>query len=203
MKRCVIVSIDNDLIDTVTGEGDWTLLGVFDFADTPQKVTVPLLGEDAHWQVWHQQQQDVKVLLAVDIPAIRKKLLPVYGADNVASFISRHAYVATSAALGKGHVVQRGADISGGVHIGDYTKIAMGATVHHDSTIGNFVTLAPGCRLLGNVTIGDEVYVGTGAVILPGITIGEGARIGAGAVVTHNIPPGVTAMGVPAHVKES
>jgi serine O-acetyltransferase len=49
-------------------------------------------------------------------------------------------------------------------------------------------------------TIEANVIVGSGAQILGPITVGEGARIGANSVVTKDVPPGVTAVGIPAHV---
>jgi acetyltransferase-like isoleucine patch superfamily enzyme len=60
------------------------------------------------------------------------------------------------------------------------------------------VTVSPGALVNGNVRLDEGVFVGTGAVVTPGRHVGEGARIGAGAVVVDDVPPGVTARGVPA-----
>jgi serine O-acetyltransferase len=49
--------------------------------------------------------------------------------------------------------------------------------------------------------IGDGVFIGAGAKILGSVTVGDGARIGANAVVVCDVPPGATAVGVPAVVK--
>ncbi len=49
-------------------------------------------------------------------------------------------------------------------------------------------------------TIGDDVYIGAGARVLGPITIGDGAVIGANAVVLTDVPPGATAVGVPARI---
>ena len=70
--------------------------------------------------------------------------------------------------------------------------------VSHDCVIGDYVSVSPGALINGNVTVEDDVFVGTGAIILPGRHIGRGATIGAGAVVTKDVPPGATAVGVPA-----
>lgn len=48
--------------------------------------------------------------------------------------------------------------------------------------------------------LGDDVFVGSGAKIIGGVAIGSRARIGANAVVLHNVPPGATAVGIPAKV---
>jgi len=42
------------------------------------------------------------------------------------------------------------------------------------------------------------VFIGSGASIIPDMTIGRNSTIGAGAVVIEDIPPEVTAVGVPA-----
>ncbi len=49
-------------------------------------------------------------------------------------------------------------------------------------------------------TLGDDVFVGAGARILGGVTIGDGASVGANAVVLTDVPPGATAIGVPAKI---
>jgi serine O-acetyltransferase len=48
--------------------------------------------------------------------------------------------------------------------------------------------------------IGDDVFIGAGAKILGAITVGTGARIGANAVVVCDVPPGATAVGIPARI---
>lgn len=50
------------------------------------------------------------------------------------------------------------------------------------------------------VVIGDNVWLGGSVTILPGVTIGSDSIIGAGSVVTHDIPPGVVAVGNPCRV---
>ncbi len=49
--------------------------------------------------------------------------------------------------------------------------------------------------------LGDDVFVGAGARILGAITVGDGASIGANAVVLTDVPPGATAVGIPARIK--
>lgn len=48
--------------------------------------------------------------------------------------------------------------------------------------------------------LGDGVMVGAGARVLGGITLGDGCTIGANAVVIADVPPGATAVGVPARL---
>lgn len=51
-------------------------------------------------------------------------------------------------------------------------------------------------------TLGNNVFVGAGARILGGVIVGDGAKIGANAVVIGDIPPGATAIGIPAKVRQ-
>lgn len=53
------------------------------------------------------------------------------------------------------------------------------------------------------IAIGANVWIGGGAIILPGVTIGDDAVIGAGSVVTRDVPPGATAVGNPARVRNA
>lgn len=82
----------------------------------------------------------------------------------------------------------------------------LGIVIHKDSKIGpncmifQHVTLGYGGKRPGAPTLGGHVDVGAGAVLLGGIHIGDHARIGANAVVLTDVPPGKTAVGVPARI---
>jgi sugar O-acyltransferase (sialic acid O-acetyltransferase NeuD family) len=102
--------------------------------------------------------------------------------------------------LAPGVVLAAGARVTTNVTLGRHTHLNVNAVVSHDCVVGDYVTLSPGVLVNGTVTLGDGVFLGTGAVVLPGRTIGAWARIGAGAVVTEDVPPGRTAVGVPARV---
>jgi serine O-acetyltransferase len=51
--------------------------------------------------------------------------------------------------------------------------------------------------------VGDAVFVGAGARVLGGIMLGDGCSVGANAVVIKDVPPGATAVGVPARIREA
>jgi len=80
--------------------------------------------------------------------------------------------------------------------IGETAEIGDGVTLYHGVTLGG-VSWAPGKR---HPTLEDGVLVGAGAKILGPIKVGAGARIGANSVVVEEVPPGVTAVGIPARV---
>jgi serine O-acetyltransferase len=89
-----------------------------------------------------------------------------------------------------------------GVVIGETAEIGDDVTLYQGVTLGG---LSPAIDSRAQVsvkrhpTLCDGVIVGSGAQILGPVTVGEGARIGANSVVTRDVPPGVTAVGIPAH----
>ncbi|MEO0947124.1 MAG: serine acetyltransferase [Cyanobacteria bacterium J06641_5] len=75
-----------------------------------------------------------------------------------------------------------------------------GVIVHPDAKIGPNCMLFQQVTIVNGVEIGGHVDVGAGAKLLRGVKIGDHARIGANAVVLCDVPPGATAVGIPARV---
>ena len=73
------------------------------------------------------------------------------------------------------------------------------ATIGADCAIHQVCTIGAGSKP-GAPVIGDHVYIGCHVCILGPVIIGDEAKIGVGAVVVTDIPPGATAVGVPATV---
>jgi serine O-acetyltransferase len=86
-----------------------------------------------------------------------------------------------------------------GVVIGQTSEIGDDCTLYHGVTLGG-TSWNPGKR---HPTLGKGVVVGAGAKILGPIAIGDGAKIGSNAVVVKPVPPGATAIGIPARIVES
>ena len=85
-----------------------------------------------------------------------------------------------------------------GVVIGETAEIGDDCTLYHGVTLGG-TSWNKGKR---HPTLGNGVVVGAGAKILGPITIGAGARVGSNAVVVKEVPPGATAIGIPARIIE-
>ena len=81
-----------------------------------------------------------------------------------------------------------------GVVIGQTAVIGDDCTIYQGVTLGG-TSWNPGKR---HPTLANNVVVGAGAKVLGPFTVGEGARIGSNAVVVKEVPPGCTAVGVPA-----
>lgn len=98
--------------------------------------------------------------------------------------------------------VVTGADIPLNCQIGGGLLLTHpnGVVIHPGASIG------PNCLILQQVTIvegvkiGGHVDIGAGAKIVRAVSIGDHAKIGANAVVLCDVPPGATAVGVPAKI---
>jgi len=112
-------------------------------------------------------------------------------------------YDRSTVKIGPGSIICAGNVLTVNIIVSAHVIINLDCTVGHDTIIEDYVTISPGCHLSGYTTIRRCAFLGTGAVTIEKCEIGAGSIIGAGAVVVRNIPPGVTAVGVPAKVKEA
>lgn len=111
------------------------------------------------------------------------------------------AIVSPNCTIGEGTVIMPNAVINTDTKIGRHVIINTSSSVDHDCHIDDFAHISPGARLAGGVSIGKGSHVGIGANIIPGIKIGNETVIGAGATVIHHLPDRITAVGVPAVIK--
>ncbi len=115
-----------------------------------------------------------------------------------ARFVSWLARLLTNVDIHPGATIGRSffIDHGAGVVIGETAEIGDNVTLYHGVTLGG-VSWSQGKR---HPTIEDGVLIGAGAKILGPIKVGAGARIGANSVVVEEVPPGVTAVGIPARI---
>ncbi|MGI9307461.1 MAG: serine O-acetyltransferase [Gammaproteobacteria bacterium] len=124
-----------------------------------------------------------------------------WGACLLARFLSHLSRFLTgveihpAAVLGERVFIDHGM----GIVIGASAEIGDDCSIYQGVTLGGTTQTFRGKR---HPTLGAGVIVGAGAKILGPIIIGAGARIGSNAVVVKEVPPGCTAVGVPARVLE-
>jgi serine O-acetyltransferase len=101
-----------------------------------------------------------------------------------------------------------------GVSFTKAVEIGPGLRIHHFGNIfvHSGVKMGANCTLRQGVTIGNrhegggvpvlgnDVELGAYSQVLGEIRIGDGARIGALSVVLKDVPPGATAVGIPARI---
>lgn len=161
---------------------------------------LPVLGDWA----WFEgvDRTEVSVVCASGAPLVCRRL--VQRAEGLglsfARAISPLAHVSPSALLGQGVTLFPNVVVNTSARLGDHSILNLAATVSHDTTVGRYCNINPGVHLAGNVVVGEGCYLGMGTNVIQGISVGDWAVVGAGAVVTHNLPPHVTAVGVPARI---
>jgi serine O-acetyltransferase len=84
-----------------------------------------------------------------------------------------------------------------GVVIGETAELGDDCTIYQGVTLGG-TSLYKGVKR--HPTLGKGVIVGAGAKVLGGFTVGDDARVGSNAVVVKEVPPGATAVGIPAKI---
>jgi serine O-acetyltransferase len=84
-----------------------------------------------------------------------------------------------------------------GVVIGETAEVGDDCTIYQGVTLGG-TSLYKGTKR--HPTLGKGVVVGAGAKVLGGFTVGDGASVGSNSVLLKPVPPGATAVGIPAHI---
>lgn len=107
---------------------------------------------------------------------------------------SRLGFIISAGCFGEGLKLEH----YGSVIVNPKARIGRNCTIHGNCCIGS-----DGGYPDDSPVIGDNVDIGQFAQIIGGIRIADNVRIGAGAVVVKDVlTPGVTVVGVPAHIVE-
>lgn len=117
----------------------------------------------------------------------------------LARFTSNVARFLTGIEIHPGAVIGRRVfiDHGSGIVIGETAEVGDECTIYQGVTLGG-TSLTRGAKR--HPTLGRGVIVSAGAKVLGGFTVGDGARVGSNAVLLKEVPPGATAVGIPARI---
>lgn len=164
--------------------------------DTPEQVA-ELAGNGWHFAI------------GIGTPAHRKKI-----AERMADCIFP-ALIHPDSSFGRNQIevaravpglfVAAGVRMTNTIRLGRHSLFNLNVTVGHDTIVDDYAAMMPGVNISGNVHLGEGCYIGTGASVINGdnqakLQVGAFSTVGAGAVVVRDVPPGTTAVGVPAKV---
>ena len=121
---------------------------------------------------------------------------------NLAPATLSHSTAWTGAAVsvGAGTLLAPNALATTRARIGAHCILNVKASVSHDCVVEDYCNINPSATVCGDVQLGEGCYIGAGAVVIEKRKIGAWTIVGAGSVVTRDLPPGVTAVGVPARI---
>ncbi|MCZ2133937.1 MAG: serine O-acetyltransferase [Burkholderiales bacterium] len=168
--------------------------------------------------MFHRTREDIAAIRSKD-PAARSALdvclsYPGFHAvrlHRVANSLWRHGWRRSARWVSHLSRFLTGIEIHPAAYIGRRVFIDHGmgivigetAEVHDDCTIYQGVTLGGTSLERGakrHPTLERGVIVSAGAKVLGSFTVGEGARVGSNSVVLKAVPPGATAVGIPARI---
>src|SRR5690606_1278094 len=120
----------------------------------------------------------------------------------LARFVSHRSCMCTGIEIHPAAVIGRRVflDHGMGIVIGETAEVGDECTIYQGVTLGG-TSLYKGEKR--HPTLGRGVVVSAGAKVLGGFTVGDGARVGSNAVLLKPVPPGATAVGIPARIIEA
>jgi sugar O-acyltransferase (sialic acid O-acetyltransferase NeuD family) len=186
-------------------ENAWHCIGWFDDGIPSGALLAgkPVLGG---LQSLNQWERPLSVVIAIGWPAIKQKVVTQIFNPLIRFPTLIHPDVLIEGEeiqIGEGSIITRGCHLTVNIHIGKHVLLNIGTTLTHDCQIGDYCGLMPAVNISGEVVVEEGCYLGTGAKIIQQKRIGKNSIIGAGAVVINDIPPGSTAVGVPARIIKS
>jgi serine O-acetyltransferase len=137
------------------------------------------------------------VLLRLSNMLGRKRLGPLAKLVSLFNFVLFGIEVPASLEIGGGLVLPHTIGTVLGAR-----RIGNNVTIFHQVTLGAVAAdfaYDPAKRPL----VEDDVTIGVGAKVLGNVVLGRGCNIGANAVVLQSVPPGATAVGIPARIVAS
>ncbi len=191
-----------EINENLTSLDKWKLLGFIDEDQTKWGLNLrgyPVLGG---WEALVKISDQVQVIGAVGNPEAKRHMIEMAEAQSreFATLIHPEISLSDDVNIGKGSLINKGCIFTTNISVGSHVSVNPGCGIGHDTFVDNYTTLMWHVNISGMVIVGKGCLLGTGSTILQGKKVGDWSIVGAGAVVTRDLPPGCTAVGVPAKV---
>ncbi|MBP4137779.1 acetyltransferase [Flavobacterium geliluteum] len=187
--------------DTVLENG-YEIIGYSDKEESNMNhYNLPYLGfeNNADFIGW---QKKVSFILGIGDNKLRQNIAHLIESKGkkVETIINKTANISKSVVIGNGSFINKNVVVNAFAVVGKNVILNTGCIIEHECILADAVHIAPGAVLAGNISIGERTFVGANAVIKQGISIGKDVVIGAGCVVISNIPDGKKVVGNPGRI---
>ncbi|MGA3006380.1 MAG: acetyltransferase [Opitutaceae bacterium] len=184
--------------------GGWTIEGFADDAAALRGTTIcdtPVLGTVQGVLDKYQGSAPYFHCASGD-NRLRARLAGLFEARGFrpATLIDPSAIVATTARIGAGCYLAPQVFVGPEAVLQHHVLVNVAASLGHHCIADDFVQICPGARISGKARLETGAFVGSNGTVAPGIRIGEWSSLGAGSLAARDIPPRVSALGVPARV---
>lgn len=157
---------------------------------------VPIVGAIAELADW----EGARAVVTIGNNARRKQIVESFPRAEWITVVHPSAIVHESATVGEGAMVMWRAVVEPDASVGAHAIINTGAVVCHDARVGAYAHVSVTSTLAGGAGVDEGAFLGMNAGVIGGVTVGAWSTVGAGASVVRDVPPNVTAVGVPARV---
>lgn len=182
-------------------EPTWKVLGFIDDNHKKWGTVVDDLEILGGMEYLKTLDEDTYVVISIANYKVKKRIVEeLKGEFPFATIIHPRVLTHEFMTVGEGTIIYEGAILTSDIRIGSQVIISPKCGIGHDSIVKDYVTLLWNVNISGNDVIEEGVMMGTCSTIIQNLKVGREATVGAGAVVVSNIPPGATAVGVPAKI---
>lgn len=170
-----------------------------DYKEEKEHLGYPIIGhsfEDI------QNPAQYVYFVAIGNNSKRKQWYERLKENNLAciNVIDRSAIVSKNASVGENCFIGKLSIVNSYASVGNNCVINTKSLLEHGVRVYDHANVSTNTALNGDVCVKEGGFVGSSSVINGQLTIGSWSMVGSGAVVIHDVPDGMTVVGIPAKI---